>query len=86
MAKGCVITGVAREALLSDVNIASQPSTNVATSEPVRCNKKIRKNAESMGTPTRLQRDRVAEQAVSKCKRLGAPLAHKGQEVLSEPA
>jgi hypothetical protein len=52
----------------------------------VRCNKKIRKNAESMGTPTRLQRDRVAEQAVSKCKRLGAPLAHKGQEVLSEPA
>ena len=86
MAKGCVIIGVAKEALLSDVNIASQPSTKVANSEPLRYNKKIRKNAESMGTPTRLHRDRVAEQAVSKCRRLGAPLAHKGQEVLSEPA
>jgi hypothetical protein len=86
MAKGCVIIGVAKEALLSDINIASQPSTKVANSEPLRYNKKIRKNAESMGTPTRLHRDRVAEQAVSKCRRLGVPLAHKGQEVLSEPA
>ena len=86
MVRGWVITGVAREALLSDVKIASQPSIKVANSEPLRCNKNIRKNAESMGTPTLLQRERVAEQAVSKCRRLGAPLAHKGQEVVPKPA
>ena len=56
MAKGCVIIGIAKEALLSDVNIASQPSIKVDNSEPLRCNKNIRKNAESMGTPTQLQR------------------------------
>ena len=83
MVRGWLITGVAREALLSDVRIASHPSIKV---EPLRCNKNIRKNAESMGTPTLLQRERVAEQAVSKCRRLGAPLAHKGQEVVSELA
>ena len=46
----------------------------------------IRQNAESMGTPTLLQREHVAEQVVSKCRRLGAPLAHKGQEVVPELA
>ena len=86
MVRGWLITGVAREALVSDVKIASQPSIKFANSEPLRCNKNIRKNAESTGTPTRLQRDRVTEQAVSKCRILGVPLAYKGQEVVPKLA
>lgn len=86
MVSGKVIAGVVKQALLREVKISSHPSIKRANSAPVRYNKNIRKNAESMGTPIWLQRDLVAEQAVSKCNRLGAPLAHKGQEVFSAVA
>ena len=78
--KGVVTTGLAMVARVRDDKIPSHLSINVANSRPVRYNKKIRRNAESMGTPAWLQTNLVAEQSVSKWRSEGTPLAHKGQD------
>ena len=86
MVRGKVTVGFARDTLLSYNNTSSHPSTKTANSRPVRCNKNRRRNATSIGTPNLLQRALVLEQFVNRCRRVGAPLAHRGHDSRSELA
>ena len=83
IASGSVTTGWAILTLVSSDKTLSHASTKSASSRPVRYNKNMRKNAESMGTPAWLQSCRVHEQFVSKWRSVGASLAHKGQADVS---
>jgi hypothetical protein len=83
IANGAVTTGWAILTLVSSDRTLSHASTKPANSRPVRYNKNIRKNAESMGTPAWLQNCLVQEQLVSKWRSVGASLAHKGQADVS---
>jgi hypothetical protein len=86
MVKGKVTGGFAKETRPSYDNTSSHPSIKAANSRPVRCNKNNRKNSTSIGTPYLLQRALVLEQFVNKWRSVGAPLAHKGHDSISELA
>ena len=59
-------TGLAKVTLVSEVKTSSHASIIATNSRPVRYNRKIRKNSESIGTPKRLQRALVPEQLVNR--------------------
>ena len=61
-----ITKGLAKVTLLSEANAASHPSIKSTNSRPVRYNRKIRKNSESIGTPKRLQSALVLEQSVNR--------------------
>ena len=75
--------GLAKFTLVSEAKTSSHASMIATNSRPVRYNRKIRKNSESMGTPKRLQRALVPEQSVNKWRSVGGALAHKGHNILS---
>ena len=83
IANGAVTTGWAIVTGVSCDNTVSHASTIPANSRPVLYNKKMRKKAESMGIPAWLQNCLVLEQLVSKWRRLGVSLAHRGHAVVS---
>ena len=58
--------GLVKSTLVSELKISSHASIKATNSRPVRYNRKIRKNSESIGIPNRLQRVLVLEQSVNK--------------------
>jgi hypothetical protein len=71
MGKDEITVGFAKVTRESDEKTSSHASIKATSSRPVRYNKKIRKKAESIGMPKRLQRALVPEQFVNRCKSVG---------------